>query len=49
MVYRDPGTKNVYNLSTLPKFNITPEKLPPEKQTSLPTTIVQGPCWTSGV
>ena len=31
-----------YQLPTLPKFNITPEKLPPEKETSLPTTIFQG-------
>ena len=28
--------------TTLPKFNITPEKLPPEKETSLPTTIFRG-------
>ena len=29
---------------TLPKFNIAPEKLPSQKVSSLPTTIVQGLC-----
>ena len=33
---------------TLPKFNIAPEKLPSQKVSSLPTTIVQGLCKLRG-
>ncbi len=29
---------------TLPKFNIAPEKLPSQYESSLPTTIFQGLC-----
>ena len=29
---------------TLPKFNIAPEKLPSQKESSLPTIIFQGLC-----
>ena len=33
---------------TLPKFNIAPEKLPSQKETSIPTIHFQVLCWTSG-
>ncbi len=31
------------------KFNIASEKGPPQKETTLPSIIYQGPCQTSGV